>query len=397
MTEIKTQKQVDKLSIKNLRGKNNVYLKVYGPKHLFIRLQKTIKGVSSSFVFRFTTIEKKSVVISFGTTSSITLQEAIYEASQRNFTKDYKRISFSGEKITINELLTKYIQAHNLKSTTLRSYITAVYKTCGELKDVPIYEYSIGLINKNFTINTLTQYMNILNILFKWAVTRKIVKHNPFENQVSTFAKMPIQHRAALNCQNFDTLNDATITISKYLTDTWEFNKKKPYLYKLWICHMILGTRVTETARIFKQFYSNCDYLIIETKTTRKGEKPNFRVPITAIPSSLILDIHETISKYTITYIVRLINSSIPPSYKEMLSAHGTRAIYRTVIELLNHSEFSTEAKEMYINHTPMTTVQAIYQRGDFLTDRKNIQIIYAQWIIDCLPFSISKNLISNQ
>src|SRR5574344_83005 len=391
MAEIKNQKQVDKLSIKNLNGKKNIYLKVRGIKHLFIRVQSTNNGISASYIFRYTNKNKKSVFLSLGTIHSISLQNAIQEANKRNYTKDYNGIAFNEVQLSIIELLTSYIKFHNLKENTIKSYQTAIIKTCKHLLHLPITDYTEAVINKNFANCTLRQYLSILNILFKWAKQRKLIESNPFENFNYIYAKSPSIHRAALDCGKFDTANDAQKEVSKFLKDLYTYNIKNITLFKLWICHLILGTRVTETARVIKQYQSTNEQIIIETKNTRKGESPNFRIPISSKLQKVLDQIIPKLKKYSISYLVKMINYAIPPSYKGIMSAHGSRSIFRTVIELINPIEFSTEAKEMYLNHLPMNTIQAIYQRSDYLLERKKIQIAYIDWIFSCMPIDITK------
>lgn len=384
---IKNQTQINKLKHFELDNRSSTMIRIDGIRHLFVKVQKSTKSLSVSYIFR-QSIGNKNKCISLGTIKDISLKEAKSIARRLNNQIREQRIPrlesrMSSSNITILELYNLYTKSRNLKASSEKSYRTVIFNYCKKILNSPISEIKPENLDQDLSVNTLKQYTNILNIIFSWGINRKIIDYNPFEGLCATYNNIHIEHRKALACENFDTINIAKNAIKDFLQAI--LRKGNNTLFLVWVIHLILGTRVTETYRVLSTYQEPNDYVTIEVKSTKKGAEPNFRVPISKDIRNLIIYLQTYIKSMSPVYFPKYLNRSIPPEYKGKMSVHGSRSIFRTVIELLNPKNINSEAKEFYLAHNPLTTVQAAYNRTDYLKERKQLQEIYTKWLTTCL------------
>ena len=62
---------------------------------------------------------------------------------------------------------------------------------------------------------------------------------------------------------------------------------------------------------------------------------------------------------------------------------HGTRAIFRTVIDLIDSCKATFEVKESYLCHFEGTMCQKSYLRATYFVQRANLQEFWAKWLIN--------------
>lgn len=291
---------------------------------------------------------------------------------------------------TIDELFNEYCVSRNIKDNTVKSYKTAIAGTCGRDWSKLITEISPTTINTNFGRATLVQYLIILKSLFSYAQACNYISQNPFLNTSNIIVTSVVKHRAALNCEDFDTLEDGELAVGNFLQRTLEASKQTPQkrLFELWLLHMVLATRISETARIIKIYYglneherAQTKYLKIETKTTKKDQEANFRVPLIPKVKRLLEKVCHNLGHYCPEYIKKLISASIPEDFRSQIKAHGSRAIYRTIIDFITPVTTDIRAKEYYLSHEIQNKVAQSYSRNDLIQVRIEIQELYLAWL----------------
>lgn len=168
-------------------------------------------------------------------------------------------------------------------------------------------------------------------------------------------------------------------------------NKKgKEEHITLWLIHAVLCTRRSETIRVIKQFKKGNKSVIIKTKCYE-----NFRIPIIPEVAELILKIKPWICSLEDRTAEEYILRCIPPKFRPIMCAHGTRAIYRTVIEFLDlKGNISDSLKEAYIAHFPGSSTIHAYMRNFLLNKRKYIQEVWAAWLCKSLPIPLKHLLL---
>ncbi len=236
-------------------------------------------------------------------------------------------------------------------------------------------------------MNTIIQYLTILNTLFVYAKNRKYVTENHFEHYRDLYVPLAPKHRAALDCEYFDSIENAEKQVGIFLGEIYQTSKDINY-FLLFFVHMILGTRLSETVRVIKNFKSelnknssNIEYVKISIKGTKKGQGDNFRIPICASLKQILIKIHEKFVKYSDEYLKKVLADCIPKTYRKKITCHGSRAIFRTVIELYNPTKYDLIIREFYLGHINFSAVQKAYIRTDYLNERNEIQEWYISWI----------------
>ena len=120
-------------------------------------------------------------------------------------------------------------------------------------------------------------------------------------------------------------------------------------------------------------------------KSTRKGDSSGFRIPVIPLLRRVIFQIRPLYQDMKPDYFPKFLRRSIPGNFRERMSLHGTRSVFRTVIELMNPQDISGAARELYLSHDIRNAVQQAYSRGDYLTDRLKLQQLYGDWLFSLL------------
>ena len=411
---IKTQKDVKDLEHYDPGAGKSVMLKVQGVRRLFVRIQKSTSRLSISYVFRYSerTPEtgagnsgrrSRARYKSLGIVSEISLREARKQAGKLNrqillrgltvFSGENKEESALGDPapgITLRELFELYVQNHNLKESSLKSYRSVICGFSGQFADTPVAEINPEDLDLSLHHNTRKYYICILNSIAAWGVKRGTLSHNPFLGLYQTCERVPARHRYALSCHNFDSLEIAAEKVREFLTALALECPETVFL--TWICHLILGTRISETCRVIMNAESmklipgtESYVMAIEVKSTRRGDSAGFRIPVIPLLRRLILRIRPFYQDMKPDYFPKFLRRSIPGSFRERMSLHGSRSVFRTVIELMNPRDISGAARELYLSHDIRNAVQQAYSRGDYLADRLKLQQLYGDWLLSLL------------
>lgn len=309
----------------------------------------------------------------------------------------------SPQQMTFNDVLNLYINAKRLSPRTKKLYIQAVNKVFSHDANTLLSEINwmqkkkdIFLFDEeksNIKRSTFTLYVNCLKALTKWAYNRDFISKNYLANYcVENSPNAPKSHRNALECENFSSNTEAIQKHRTFLRALIRYlNKKgKEEHITLWLIHAVLCTRRSETIRVIKQFKKGNKSVIIKTKCYE-----NFRIPIIPEVAELILKIKPWICSLEDRTAEEYILRCIPPKFRPIMCAHGTRAIYRTVIEFLDlKGNISDSLKEAYIAHFPGSSTIHAYMRNFLLNKRKYIQEVWAAWLCKSLPIPLKHLLL---
>ncbi len=411
---IRTQQDVKALENFDLGTRSTVMLKVQGVRRLFVRIQKSTSRLSISYVFRYSERTQEAGsgnagrrsrgrYKSLGIVSEISLREARKQAGKLNRQILLRGLlAFSGEKneqpatgspvpgITLKELFELYAQNHNLKDSSLKSYRSVIYGFSGQFADTPVAEINPEELDLSLHHNTRKYYICVLNSIAVWGVKRGTLSHNPLLGLYQTCERVPARHRYALSCHSFDSLEIAAEKVREFLTALALECDETVFL--TWICHLLLGTRISETYRVIMNAESmtiipgtESFVIAIEVKSTRKGDGSGFRIPVIPLLRRLICQIRPFYQDMKPDYFPKFLRRSIPESFRERMSLHGSRSVFRTVIELMNPPDISGAARELYLAHDIRTAVQQAYSRGDYLADRLKLQQLYGDWLLTLL------------
>ncbi|MGN1392994.1 MAG: hypothetical protein ACI4V7_02920 [Succinivibrionaceae bacterium] len=475
MKEISSQRDVDLLKNLSLTSSfvpNFKTIRVKNIAHLYLKITKSIKSLSISFIFRYS-VNKKTTYISLGSINKISLKKAIqitnfynskilHDRIEKNFRKNsftsdntishsasaneqdclfkytanyaysHYNNNFSDYSFTINtvktsetwtliELLDDYVKNHNLKPKTIKAYKTTINYYCSDYFNIPINKIDFDeLVNqielkhtvlaeksnpnkiktnemsiKEYKNNNKKHQLRILCALLNWAIANKQLTYNPLKNAIATCINTPVKHRKALNCESFENISMAKRVVKKFIISLKE--QLPDDFFTIWILHLILGTRVSETYRVIATFtnilnnkkISKNKYLTISVKTTKNNEQPNYRIPLTPITIFLLNKLIHISTRYNEESFARSMNRSIPEKFKDKMSVHGSRALFRTIVEFLNLKKISITAIEYYLSHKTLNYVQSCYHRNDLIDQRREIQLIYGQWIMNLAGIKI--------
>lgn len=300
--------------------------------------------------------------------------------------------------LSINDILEIFKANNELSTNSLRNYKLAINKFAPNLSDKPftiqLYNKILenineckNLVNKNkIKSTTFNLYIKLIKKIIESAFSKNKLKYNSLDELNNfIYQKADNTPRKALDCENFINITEAKTKYQRFLKKLYKTNSLAHF--KLWLIHAILCTRKNETIQVIKNFQKGAKTVDIKTKCQSK-----FTIPITPIVAKLINDIKDWITSKTDRTASEYIYQSIPRGYKRLISPHGTRALFRTIIELLNVKE-SFEVKEAYLNHNVLNKVQGAYMRNNYLERREKIERKWENWLLNLLGKDIITTL----
>lgn len=281
-------------------------------------------------------------------------------------------------------LFNKFINNKSLSLNTVKLYTTSIKQLLKKslltksIDKIDFLKVVNEFINKNTSTNYATKniYIKCLKVWVKWLFKNKYIQSNILKDITFEYKASYVNHRAALNCEYFQSEKDAKGKLSKFLNDV-KLNCST-IQYKLWLVHCILGTRRSETIEVINNFKLANNYVLINTKCRK-----NFSIPITSQVKQLLIELHPYISKFSIKTAEQYLYRCIPAKYKQYMCPHGTRAIFRTVIDLIDSCKATFEVKESYLCHFEGTMCQKSYLRATYFVQRANLQEFWAKWLIN--------------
>lgn len=297
--------------------------------------------------------------------------------------------------ITVRELLELYSSSKKLKYNSVVSLQNAFKKLINhdDYLNIDVSELSHSMISTDgLTMNTQYHYFTIMVAVLNFAVKKGYLSFNFLKNfrEYYGISKEKYSMRKAFSCENWIIIDDAVAVLKPFfqaIRDCIFYHKVS--FYYLILLHMILGTRISETLRVILNFTpedGTAHYIYIETKTCKLDEKANYRVVLSDLAVYLINAVKniENLKMKAGTSFWCTVRNMLKRRGIEGLSLHGTRAILRTVVDLLPETkDINPLAKEVYLSHEVRGMVERCYQRQDFFVERYRLQIAYARFLIE--------------
>lgn len=304
----------------------------------------------------------------------------------------------TSKSITVRELFELYIADRMLKDNSVMSLHNAFKKLIrrDDYLNIDISELSHSMIiTDGLTMNTKYHYFSVMVAVLNFAAKKGYLSFNFLKDFREYYGvrKEKYSMRKAFSCENWIIIDDAVAVLKPFFLavqgGNFESEKyQKVSLYYLMLLHMILGTRISETLRVIRNFTPEdgiAHYIYIETKTCKLDEKANFRVVLSDIAVYLINAVKpiEKIKVKAGSNFWCTVRNLLKRRGIDDLSLHGTRAILRTVVDLLAETKgINPLAKEVYLSHEVRGMVERCYQRQDFFIERYKLQIEYAKFLV---------------
>lgn len=319
------------------------------------------------------------------------------------FSDDFKQLlailsrmgmkNLSVSDIKVGELFDLYIETNNVKEKSRDVYDSCFRCLLGrDYRNLNLSDISVAQINLDrLSVNTKNNYITVISSFFKFACKKGFIYDNPFESLKQK--KITQTCRKALDCENWIFLSDAEREIKEFFS---AFKKIKEYrrvnLLPLTLLHMILATRVKETFRVVRLCSLTDEenkYIIIETKMTRRGMKPNYRLVLTELAVFLIRQVQQQFKKHQYYKFYDCLHF-VAKKFSNNMDIHGTRSLFRTIVELIPQTQsISFGAKETALGHETKNLVQKKYCRNDYYVKRYELQLYYSDFLLRCLDDDI--------
>lgn len=302
--------------------------------------------------------------------------------SKSEITKTNTISSQNYENLTVDSIFFKFIQSRKLSTNTAKLYKTAISQVLGsnfnaQLNNIDLVKiYNTYIHNTNaIKPSTIKIYSKCYEIWLNWLIKQGVISEKSIDIQNYSNNEIMAEHRPALNCEYFCSEQDAKSKIKTFLKSVKKHVSEQ--YYKLWLIHSILGTRRSETISAISNYNPKKECAVINTKCRK-----NFSIPITREIKSMVLDIQPWIKSLSPKTAEQYLYRCIPNKYKKDMCPHGSRALFRTVIDLIESCNASFEVKEAYLCHFAGSSCQKAYLRADYFYQRAKLQSFWAQWLI---------------
>ena len=300
----------------------------------------------------------------------------------------------------LRDVLSRYFREKSLKNKTKINYLLALRKIFSELmkksdkhwKYVKVNSIDYAFISRwNIIRPKDISYLMTVNSVFSWLKRKNLIAENYVGEYLEKVkeTKFKVFTRPALRCEEWIDVKEASDKISSFFSDVRKLLDEE--YYEFLVLHFILGTRIRETFNYINAVLSDfqtvpdllsCVYIC--TKTTKINESADFRVPVPIFIYEMI-EKNRVFFGHSDIFISKVIRNAYLRNFRGIFCLHGSRAIFRTIIDFLAKGESINEsAKEMYINHKTDSYVKSLYHRNDYFLDRLRLMCIYSKFIFQC-------------
>lgn len=351
-------------------------------------------------------ITKKRTLISLGSYPEITLKEArelreLYRSllAKNTDPQDYRikqeQIALESQQFTLAEMASEWlvlrkneVDTGRLKIVTYNDIVKRLDRHLLRLMGhYPIADISAPLaieklkpLEKEGKLDTLHRMIGYLNQIMVYAVNRGVIKFNATADIGRVFIKPVTENnptiRPELLPQLFDDLQNSTLTVATR-------------------CALELLLLTAGRAGSITQLeWSEVDWenQLLEIPKSkmkgREGKVQDFTLPLSRQAIKL-LRLMQKLNRYNSPLVFpsakhsrRPISKETPNKalqrigYKNILTAHGMRSIFSTV---MNEAEFNQEIIEVCLAHFEYSSVRGTYNKAKYLTQR----VEYMQWWAD--------------
>lgn len=312
------------------------------------------------------------------------------EKSPMGNSKDYE----------LRDVLSRYFREKSLKNKTKINYLLALRKIFSELmkksdkhwKYVKVNSIDYAFISRwNIIRPKDISYLTSVNSVFSWLKRKNLIAENYVGEYLKNVkeTKFKVFTRPALRCEEWIDVKEASDKISSFFSDVRKLLDEE--YYEFLVLHFILGTRIRETFNYINAVLSDfqtvpdllsCVYIC--TKTTKINESADFRVPVPIFIYEMI-EKNRVFFGHSDIFISKVIRNAYLRNFRGIFCLHGSRAIYRTIIDFLTKDILIDEsAKEVYISHKTDSYVKSRYHRNDYFIERLKLMCIYSKFIFKC-------------
>lgn len=300
----------------------------------------------------------------------------------------------------LRDVLSRYFREKSLKNKTKINYLLALRKIFSELmkksdkhwKYVKVNSIDYAFISRwNIIRPKDISYLMTVNAVFSWLKRKNLIAENYVGEYLEKVkeTKFKVFTRPALRCEEWIDVKEASDKISSFFSDVRKLLDEE--YYEFLVLHFILGTRIRETFNYINAVLSDfqkvpdllsCVYIC--TKTTKINESADFRVPVPIFIYEMI-EKNRVFFGHSDIFISKVIRNAYLRNFRGIFCLHGSRAIYRTIIDFLTKDVLVDEsAKEVYISHKTDSYVKSRYHRNDYFLDRLRLMCIYSKFIFQC-------------
>lgn len=300
----------------------------------------------------------------------------------------------------LKDVLSRYFREKSLKNKTKMNYLLALRQIFSELmkksdkhwKYVKVNSIDYAFISRwNIMRPKDISYLTTVNSVFSWLKRKNLIAENYVGEYLKNVkeTKFKVFTRPALRCEEWIDVKEASDKISFFFSDVRKLLDEE--YYEFLVLHFILGTRIRETFNYINAVLSgfqtvpdllSCVYIC--TKTTKINESADFRVPVPIFIYELI-EKNRVFFGHSDIFISKVIRNAYLRNFRGIFCLHGSRAIYRTIIDFLTRDILIDEsAKEVYISHKTDSYVKSRYHRNDYFIERLNLMCIYSKFIFKC-------------
>ena len=307
--------------------------------------------------------------------------EAERQAKERENRYSFERVAREWHQHR-KDTLKRWKPAHADK--VLKSLVVNVFPKIGgvpvsELSATELLEVVQAVIDRG-AIETAKKLNQRINAILRYAVTRKLVRHNEADNLRDEIPEATSTHNPYLTADNIPAFLRAVETDTR-MSDVVRIGI-------LLVMHTMVRTQEVRFAR-WSEF--DLDNGVWTIPAERMKMKLTHVVPLSSQVLALLHRLHLYTGKYDYLFVTRGFNQPMSENamlyalyrlgYRGRLTIHGLRATGST---LLNDKGFRADVIEVALAHKEKNKIRGAYNHAQYLEERREM----LQWYSDYLAAS---------
>lgn len=268
-------------------------------------------------------------------------------------------------------------QARSLRRLELHAFPRIGFRPIGEIKTIELAN-CLEAIEREGIIETANRIKQLMQQVFRYAVRRGIIEHNPAGDLRDIIRHAEVQNRACIPPAELPAL----------LRDMKAYNGDRLTKSAMWL----LALTFVRTGELIGAQWDEIDWGREEwhIPAERMKMRNAHVVPLSRQTMAIFKELHKDTGKHGFVFFSpankakHISNNAVLSALKRMgyngrMTGHGFRALASTILN--EQRKYPSDIIERQLAHADRNEVRAVYNRADYLLERKKMMQDWADFL----------------
>lgn len=268
-------------------------------------------------------------------------------------------------------------QVRSLRRLELHAFPRIGFRPIGEIKTIELAN-CLEAIERDGIVETANRIKQLMQQVFRYAVRRGIIEHNPAGDLRDIIGHADVKNRACIPPAELPAL----------LKDMKAYKGDKLTKSAMWL----LALTFVRTGELIGAKWDEIDWARAEwhIPAERMKMKNPHVVPLAKQSLAIFRELQETTGKHGLVFFSpankekHISNNAVLSALKRMgyngrMTGHGFRALASTILN--EQRKYHPDIIERQLAHADRNEVRAVYNRADYLLERKKMMQDWAAFL----------------